>query len=214
MPVLERHPAVEAFVEAARWFAGLVAVLGADQLEGPGLGEWTLRQLVAHGSRAMATVADYLRPAPSGQAPPDDDPLGAAGAYFLSVHDNAALHSDVAERGRQEAARLGDDPAGAVATLASRVTALVSGAPAEAVFETRVGDVGFASYLCTRTVELVVHGIDVCGAAGMEASVPDHAGAVTLAVMAELAHRRGETVAVVRALGGRAALPADLSLFS
>lgn len=209
-----RERAVPAFLEAVDWFTGLVPGLSPAQLEGPGLGEWTLRQLVAHSVRALLTVEEYLRATPPGAAPQDDDPIRAAATYFLSTRDNPEVHRAVAERGRQEAERLGPDLAAAVTEASARTTDVVRRAPGDAVFETRFGTVGFATYLCTRTLELVVHGIDVCAAAGQEASVPDLPASVTLAVMAELACRRGEAVPVIRALGGRADLPEGTALFS
>lgn len=209
-----RRRAMDAFVEAAGWYAGLVPRIAAGKLDGPGLGEWSLRELVAHGSRALTTVVEYFRTASSGAVPEDDSPIESAGAYFLSVHDNAALHRDVAERGRREAAGLGGDLSGAVAARAGEAVNVVRAAAADSVFETRLGAVGFATYLCTRTVELVVHGIDVCAAADIDADVPDGAAALTLEVMADLSRRRGDTVDVVRALAGRANLPENFSLFT
>lgn len=209
-----RERAVSAFVEASRWFADVVSRVGTEHLEGPGLGEWNLRQLVAHASRAMSTVTEYLRPAPEGEPPPDDDPVGGAAEYYLSTRDDPGLHRDVAERGRLEALRLGDDLVAAVRAVADQTASLVEEAPEAAVFEARFGTIGFATYLCTRIVELVVHGTDVCAAAGTEPDLPQLPARVTLGVLAELARRRGDTVPVIRALAGRARLPELLSLFS
>lgn len=210
-----RSETVEAFAEAARWFGSLVLGLPVDRLDDPGLGEWNLRQLVAHGGRALVTTEEYLRPQPlAGTDVHDDDPIGTAGAYFLSLRDNPQLHRDVAERGRAEGERLGADLLGEVADLVERVTATVRRAPDSAVFETRFGMVGFSTYLCTRTVELVVHGIDVAHAAGVPADVPSRPAATTLAVLAELARRRGDAEAVIAALSGRRPLPEHFGLFA
>jgi uncharacterized protein (TIGR03083 family) len=204
----------EAFCQAARWYRSLVLGLRLDQLDGPGLGEWNLRQLVAHGARALVTVAEYLRPAaPAGTEFADDDPIAAAGSYYLSVRGRAGLHEDVAERGRAEAERLGDALLEEVAALVDRATDRVRQAPAGAVFETRFGVIGSSAYLCTRTVELVVHGVDVAAAAGLEAEVPERAAAVTLAVLAELACQGGDAVTVIGALSGRRRLPEEFGLF-
>lgn len=209
-----RPESVEAFAEAARWFGSLVLGQPVDQLDGPGLGEWNLRQLVAHSGRALVTTEEYLRPqAPAGTEVHDDDPIGAAARHFLSLRDNPRLQRDVAERGRAEGERLGDDVLGEVAALVERVTAVVRQAPESAVFETRFGVVGFATYLCTRTVELVVHGIDVAHAVGVPADVPTRPASTTLAVLAELARQRGDAVAVIAALSGRRPLPEAFGLF-
>lgn len=210
-----RAEIVESFAEAAQWFGGLVLGLRVDQLDGPGLGEWSLRELVAHGGRALVTTAEYLRqePVPSAGFVDDDHPLPAAGAYFLSLRDNATLQRDVAERGRAEAQRMGDDLLGAVAATIEQVTQAVRQAPEGAVFEARFGTLGFSTYLCTRIVEPVVHGIDVADAAGVSADIPPRPASVSLAVLAELARQRGEAVPVIAALSGRRPLPERFGLF-
>lgn len=210
-----RPDAVETFAEAAQWFGGLVLGLRMDQLGGPGLGDWNLRQLVAHGGRALVTTEEYLRARVSAETEVhDEDPIASAGSYFLSAHDNPSLHRAVAERGRAEAERLGDDLLAEVAGMVERVTMAVHQAPESAVFETRLGTVGFSTYLCTRTVELVVHGIDVADAAGLAADVPARSAGTTVAVLAELARQRGEAVPVIAALSGRRRLPERFGLFT
>jgi len=212
---MSRSDAVEVFAEAAQWFGALVLGLRVDQLDGPALGEWNLRQLVAHGARALVTTADYLRSEPATDTEVhDEDPVNTAGGYFLFAHDNASLHREVAERGKAEAQRLGDDLLAEVAAMVERVTKAVRQAPEGAVFETRFGTVGFSTYLCTRTVEMVVHGIDVADAAGLAADVPTRPAGTTLAVLAELARQRGDVVPVVAALSGRRPLPEQFGLFS
>ena len=49
----------------------------------------------------------------------------------------------------------------------------------------------FAIYLCTRTVELVVHTVDICDACSMATDSPELAARITRAVMAETARHRG-----------------------
>ena len=82
----------EAFGEAARAFAELVRSLPADSWDRPGLGKWSVRDLVGHTSRALITVETYLkqpaetedvstRPAispGSGRSTPPLSPPGAA----------------------------------------------------------------------------------------------------------------------------------------
>jgi uncharacterized protein (TIGR03083 family) len=208
----------DAYAAAAQWFVTTVAAIGADQWEEPGLGEWTVRDLVGHAGRALVTVEEYYRPAcPDDQEPPppgaDDDPVGGAGVYFLGTHEAPQLHSDVAERGRQAGRDLGAVPAETVRALATRVVTLVGGAPDGALFVSRFGVQSFATYLCTRTVELVVHTVDICHACGLEVSIPEGAARTTLAVMVETARHRGEAVDVLRALAGRGALPSGFNVF-
>lgn len=211
----ERQVAVVAFIDAAEWLEGLTKGIAPKELDQPALGEWSLRELVAHTSRAVSVVEEYYRPfPPDGRLVQDDYPLRIAGADYASAMGNPGLHSEVAERGRREAVLIGDDPRAEVAARVQRAVAIVKQAPEGAVFETRFSTAGFASYLCTRTVELVVHGVDICSVLRMESRVPERAARVALAVLAEIALHRGESVPVVRALAGRAPLPAHFGLFS
>ena len=51
---------VQTFAAAARAVRDTVARIPQDAWGGPGLGEWTLRDLVGHTSRSLVTVIDYL----------------------------------------------------------------------------------------------------------------------------------------------------------
>ena len=54
-----------AFADAAGWFVRTTALVG-DRWDRPGLGEWDVRALVGHTSRALLTVETYLaHPAPA-----------------------------------------------------------------------------------------------------------------------------------------------------
>ena len=103
-----------------------------DRLDDPGLGEWTVRDLVGHTSRSLITTEEYLT----------DDTTGivdipTAGAYYVATRD--VDHAAVAERGRAAGAALGDDPLGFVTELVSRVPPLVEAAPDEARMRTPFG---------------------------------------------------------------------------
>ncbi len=77
---------------------------------------------------------------------------------------------------------------------------------------TPFGLMNLADCLATRTVELVVHGIDVADALGVPAAVPDAALRQTLEVLSETAVAGRLGVPVIRALTGRAALPEGFSV--
>src|SRR4051794_18749839 len=54
----------QTFGQAARFFVDTAALVRPDQWAQPGLGVWTVRDLVGHGSRSLLTVETYLgRPA-------------------------------------------------------------------------------------------------------------------------------------------------------
>src|SRR5215472_15876667 len=95
-----------AFADAAGWFIRTAALVG-DRWDQPALGEWDVRALVGHTSRALATVETYLaRPAPAAEivSPPD---------YFRAARA-AAASPVVTARGRDAGTALGIDPADAV----------------------------------------------------------------------------------------------------
>ena len=49
----------QAFADAAEWFVATAALADGRWTE-PGLGEWDVRSLVGHTSRALLTVETYL----------------------------------------------------------------------------------------------------------------------------------------------------------
>jgi hypothetical protein len=219
----DRAGVIAAFDAGGRWFADVVGRVGDGQWAHPGLGVWTVRELVGHAARAFSTTEEYLVEAPptsptASTDAADDDPVGGAAAYFLQVRDNPALHRDVAERGRQAGAVLGSSPgttpAAEVATLVERVTALVGGAPATAAFRSRFGLLPFGTYLATRVVEVVVHTVDIERACGFADDVPSTPGSLAVAVVGELAVQRGSAGSVLDALGGRRPLPEGFGVFS
>src|SRR3954468_11797719 len=93
---------VRAFADAAGTFARLAAAVG-DRWDRPGLGEWDVRALVGHTSRALLTVESYLgRPATEVE-------VASAVDYFRAARSIAA-GPEVAERGREAGRALGADP--------------------------------------------------------------------------------------------------------
>ena len=48
------------FSEASRTFLAVARSVEPDEWDTPGLGEWNLRELVAHTGRAFTTIEDYL----------------------------------------------------------------------------------------------------------------------------------------------------------
>jgi hypothetical protein len=60
------------FVEASRFLVSAVGAVPGDRWDGPGLGGWSLRELVAHANRGQTLVGEYLlRPRPP--EPPESD---------------------------------------------------------------------------------------------------------------------------------------------
>ena len=114
-----------AFSEATAGFVDAVLSVPDDAWVAPGLGVWNVRQLVGHTSRALVTVEQYLDTMPAEvtiHSPFDYYTLGLQVA-------TTTLHDDVAERGRQAGAALGDDPVPAIRELCQRVLDRVAANP-------------------------------------------------------------------------------------
>ncbi len=126
------------FGAAAGWFAHLVAKVDPDQWDQPGLGEWDVRSLVGHASRALSTAEAYL------PQPADHEDIASAAAYIAAA--GTVDSSAIAERGREAGRTLGADPATAVRDLAERVTALVAATPGDALLTTVAGGMRLDAY--------------------------------------------------------------------
>ena len=188
-----------AFTDAADWFVRTTALV-ADRWAQPGLGEWDVRALVGHTSRALVTVEAYLaRPAATVEIP-------SAAEYFLVTRAMAAGPA-VAARGRIAGAALGVDPTAEVAELAARVTALVDVQNPQALVTTIAGGMRLEDYLPTRTFELTVHTANLATALGAPLDVPPTAAAQALGLITELAVAGGRTGPLLLAATGRPALP-------
>jgi uncharacterized protein (TIGR03083 family) len=192
------------FAEAADVFAQLVRAIPPDAWDGPGLGEWDLRSLVGHTSRSLITVETYL-----GQ-PANSEDVPSAAAYYSAI--SAVDPAAVAGRGREAGRALGDDPVAAVRSLVPRVLALVQRAE-NPLITTVAGGMRLRTYLPTRTLELVVHGLDIATAVDLPA--PDYRPAV-LSEVAEVAAGaavlQGRGLELIRALTGRAPLADGFSV--
>jgi uncharacterized protein (TIGR03083 family) len=195
-----------AFAEAARWFAGTVA--RADgRWDSPGLGEWDVRALVGHTTRALLTVETYL-------ATPAASVDVASPAGYLRATAALAAGSDVTARGRAAGDALGPDPVGAVAAVAERVLRLLETEDGAALVTTVAGGMRLADYLPTRTFELVVHTCDLARALGVPADPPADAAGHALALVAATAAERGDAAGLLLALTGRTALPEGYSVLA
>ena len=194
-----------AFRSAGEWFRQVVGEVG-DRWDRPGLGEWTVRDLVGHTSRALITVATYL------DAEPGPVVVESTTAYFLAAPQSGTAAAAVAERGREAGRALGDDPVAAVADLQERVQAKVASAPDDAFVATVAGGMRLIDYLPTRTFELVVHTADLTSALRIAQAPPSVAAASALRLAADLALERESAVDVLLALTGRRPLPDGFSI--
>jgi uncharacterized protein (TIGR03083 family) len=200
---------VDAAADPREWFAvasdavlDVLASVPDEHWHRPGLGEWTVRELVAHTVRAFTTVRDYL----AEPVPRDGTPTITAAEYLAQGMALPGIHEGVAQRARDDAAALGDDPAGAAREAAATVVELLGGEPDGRLLPTRIGVMTLGEYLRTRAFELTVHGLDIARAAGLVAPPGLRAAAVpAIGLAAELAGRRDDAVALLAAATGREA---------
>ena len=148
----------EAYAAATACFVDTVAQVEETQWDQPGLGEWTVRDLVGHTSRALLTVETYV------DNPADKVEVERPVDYFLRAQAALANPAAVAERGREAGRALGADPAGMVRDIATRVFARLQEVPDAALVGTPVGGMRLIDYLPSRVFELVVHTLDLAAA--------------------------------------------------
>ena len=194
------------FAEAAQWFVRAVAGCDAGQWDAPALGQWSVRDLIGHTSRALLTVENYL--AQPAAAVDVESPV----RYFQVILAASADDVAVAQRGREAGAALGADPAGAVAELADRVLALVARSHGGEIAGTPAGGMRLVDYLPTRTFELTVHTADLAVAIGADLDVPPTAGGQSLELVAQLATAAGQAGSLLLAATGRGPLPAGFTV--
>jgi hypothetical protein len=144
------------YVAAARAVADLVRRIPHDAWDGPGLGEWSMRDLVGHTSRSLVTVIEYLA------RPAEREELTDPADYYVAAAELMADGEAVTERGRQAGRDLGD--------------------------------------------ELVVHGMDIADAAGLDHDVPQEALEEATMLAARIAVRTARGQQVLLALTGRGEL--------
>jgi uncharacterized protein (TIGR03083 family) len=129
-----------------------VATLTAEQLALPTrLGDWTVRELVAHIGAALSAIGRFLdRPVP-----------GEQGATVLdwpfATSANAGALADVAHR----LAEQNPDLDAYLAGIEQGLTGHLDTHPGTRLLDTNAGAMTLADYLVTRTVELVVHTDDL-----------------------------------------------------
>lgn len=210
MEAMNRDTAKSEYLGAADAFLELVRQVPGPAWSQPALGEWDVRALAGHASRALTTVETYLEV--QGASPADGKPVDGPVAYYLAVRDRTTAAA-VALRGRESGDALGENPAEAVQDLVQRITILLRHTPDEALVATPAGIMTLIDYLPTRTFELAVHGLDLARAVGLE---PPASLAPAIAASLELAAAIGARLPsapdLLLLLTGRSGLPANLSV--
>lgn len=200
--------ALETYAAAASGFAGLVGQIPADRWDGPGLGEWDLRALVGHTSRALTTVATYL----FNTAERED--LASPQEYYvrLKAAGSRIDPAAVVERGRQAGIGLGDDPAASVESLVRNVLDQLDSAEDRLIAVIDGLGIRLSAYLPTRTFELAVHSLDIAAAADIAFTLPRQVLEEATVLAARITLAFGDGPALLTALTGRTPLPEGFSV--
>lgn len=196
----------QAFREAVAWFSETVAHVPGSAWDGPGLGEWTVRELVSHTSRILTRTKDYAE-ATGGRI---DTQSGAE--YYANAMSTPGIDEQIAQRARESMSELGSDPASTVAATSRAVLDAIAPLGAEHPFVTPYGTLALGDYLPTRVLELVTHTLDLTRAIGAPGEPPPSALRTTMALLGELAAHGQAAGDVVLALTGRRALPAGFTV--
>ncbi|HET9059686.1 MAG TPA: maleylpyruvate isomerase N-terminal domain-containing protein [Acidimicrobiales bacterium] len=190
-------PVVDAYEQASRYFVSAVERVPAGAWAQPGLGAWTVRELVGHTNRQHLLIEEYLlRPVP-------EEPMD--GEYFRPENIEA--------RGRDAVALLGDDPLTAVKQASEHAVDVLAATPGDAFLGSPVRHQTLAEYVPSRVAELTIHTLDLTRAIHLDLQAPAEALNVTLEWTIGRAIARGEGERVLLALSGRGELPAGFSLY-
>lgn len=198
---------VAQFEQSAHAFLDLVRRIPADAWDAPGLGEWSIRSLVGHTTRAILTVEQYLHLDDPGEVNVPD-----AEHYYAQVYTQFTDPDAVRERGVEAGRWLGDDPEHRIVEALGRANLEIELAGPHRVVSIGGMGIPLAEYLRTRVLELVVHVFDLARATGLPADVPMAAVEAATALAASTAALRGEGETVLRALTGRGVLPEGFSV--
>ncbi|MFH8367718.1 sterol carrier family protein [Streptomyces sp. NPDC018031] len=185
MPAAPRKPRARAYDPARtreavaaqfRQVREAVAGLPEGRLDAPTrLGDWTVRELVAH----LAMVVESVNRCLELPAPPAAE-VTLAG--WVSGTATAAADIDADTRALAAGAAA---PAELLERAAARYRELVPQAPGDRVLATRLGAMRLDDFLVTRCVELVVHTDDLAAATGAEAGYDRQALATAVRVLAD-----------------------------
>ena len=197
---------------AAVSFVDLVSRIPAGRWDGPGLGDWTLRDLVGH------TTGSALRQVPGVLSTPSETltVLSPEGYWAFARSAPADLYAAAVAASTTDARAtglaLGDDLLDRIREFAGRATQALAIAGDDDFVTTPAGGMRVRDWLPTRTFELVVHGMDAAAAAAITADFAPEAVAESAAQAARLATALGDGPAALLALTGRAPLPPKFSV--
>lgn len=175
-----RYPELAAFETEAPAVESTLKDVPDDAWDRRGLGEWSVKELVAHLVRAVTRVDAYLDADVDAVEPAVD----RVGYWRFDLEAEAPA---VAARAREDAARARPDElvdrfAEGWRTSAARAGAL----PADHVLATLRGPMRLDEYLATRVLELVVHHGDLRAALDLPPASTPQAEQMTMHLLESL----------------------------
>ncbi len=190
-----------AYRQAVVCFLETATKVQPEQWDAPGLGVWTVRDLVGHASRSITRVEEFgVRRAES------IDITSAVHHYRRSLRQPSD-DERVAERGRIAGRELGDDPLATMNADWARAEPVLDATDEDTVIDYDNGGIRFGDYLETRIFELTVHTLDLANAIGVEVEPSREALGVTLQLLAALAVESGRGAPLALSGTGRGPLP-------
>ena len=195
-----------AYREAVACFLETAGRVQPEQWDAPGLGVWTVRDLVGHASRSITRVEEFgVRRAES------IDITSAVHHYRRSLRQPSD-DERVAERGRIAGRELGNDPLATMNADWARSEQVLDATDEDTVIDYDNGGIRFGDYLETRVFELTVHTLDLANAIGVEVEPSREALGVTLQLLAALAIESGRGAPLALSGTGRGPLPQGYSV--
>ncbi len=196
----------ETYLEAGEFFASVVDQVDIDGWDEPALGEWCARDLTGHTYRAFTTILSYSA------KPGDKVDLERPVDYFLEAFKSLAEPKMVAERGRAAGLEIIDDPRMMVRGFAMYVKNKLEELSDDHIMATPVGGIRLIDYLPTRTLELIIHTMDLAIAVGANDEPPENGLEATIQILGQLAIYQGQAPGLILATTGRHVLPDGFSV--
>ncbi len=173
----------EVFKQSIGYPLEVVAEIKPEQWDQHAIGNWTVRHLVGHSSRSLGRLEEHAAASPV-------EPTGV----------DVTTSSD--DRGFAAAKALGDDPLGALKTLADRVLPFVDGLPQDYMLDLPQGKHPVDDFMPSRIQEVTVHAMDIAAALGSDIKPPVECLRHSLYFHADRAIERNLAVELVLALTG------------
>ena len=197
----------EAYLDSAEFFAGVVDKIDIDGWEDHAMGEWTARDLAGHTYRSLTTVLSY-------SSPPGEKVAFETAADFI-VQATAGPTSDphrVAELGRAAGLEIIDSPQMMVRGFFNFVREKLTELDDDVIMNAPLGGIRLSEYLKVRTMEMVVHTLDLAKGVGQVVDPPASGMQVTLELLSAVAVKRGLGAPLAMAVTGRDPLPVGYTL--